>query len=137
MKLLRNATSYVSAIVVSAALWMATAAQAADSKSDKPAKEEEAGTYPGQPNINSAIKQLTKAQEQMTSEPDKAIESLQRAKLALDAASSGKGTYRQSAIRLTKQALEHLEKKDVEKAAHEIKEALEATNKAGEVGARK
>lgn len=95
--------------------------------------------FPGQPNINTALKKLTDAQEILnlgTGKPADAAAKLQEAQNALEKASKNKGTYRQSAIRLTAQAIKHLEKGDVGTAKHEVEEALENVNKAGQTGGR-
>lgn len=95
--------------------------------------------FPGQPNINIALKKLTEAQEILnlgTGKPAEAAAKLQEAQGALEKASKNKGSYRQSAIRLVGQAVKHLDKGDVDTAKHEITEALENVNKAGQTGGR-
>lgn len=92
--------------------------------------------YPGQPKINVALKQLTDAQEKIATNAKEAGEHLQKATDSLEGAIKDKGSFRATAIRTTNQAIKYLEKGETEKAVHEIEEAIKATKKAGESGAR-
>jgi hypothetical protein len=83
-----------------------------------------------------AIKQLTEAQNAMATNPKDAAEHLEKAAGSLSHAIKDKGSFRATAIRLTKQAVRHLNEGDANTAAHEINEALEAANKAGFYGGR-
>jgi hypothetical protein len=105
------------------------------SGSDRPVKVPE---YPGQPKINAALKQLTEAQTVMTKggSQDDVIAHLTNAHNAMEGAALNKGSYRVTAIRLTGQAIKHLEKGEKDTAVHEIAEALDAVDKAGQAGAK-
>jgi hypothetical protein len=92
--------------------------------------------YPGQPSINAAVKSLTAAQEKLTSNQADALVHLKKAQGSLEHAIKDKGSFRATAIRLTKQAIRHLEGNDPTTAAHEIEEAIENANRAGVQGAR-
>lgn len=94
--------------------------------------------YPGQPNINLALRRLTDAKEHLVTgaTPADISEELKKAHNALEMAIKNKGSFRATAIRLTGQAMKHLEKGDRDTAAREINEAIEAVNKAGQAGER-
>ena len=103
---------------------------AADDKSEK------LPHYDKQPSINAAIKQLTEAQKTIATDRAATMEHLDKATNSLEHAIKDKGSFRATAIRLSKQAAKHLENGDADTALHEITEALEAANKAGQMGAR-
>lgn len=100
---------------------------------EKPAK---LPAYPGQPSINAGLKELTSAQQKLDSAPDDALLHLRKAQGSLEHAIKDKGSFRATAIRMTKQAIKHLEGGDKGAAAHEIQEAIENANRAGKQGAR-
>lgn len=120
--------SFVVTVIISAFLLIAVSASGADKHPTLPA-------YPNQPYINGALNQLTKAQEKVGGNQADAIVHLQKAALALEASKNNKGSFRKTAIRLTNQAIKHLEDNDTDTATHEIAEAIEAVNKAGKAGA--
>jgi hypothetical protein len=121
----------LSAKLALTSLLMAATALGADPSPTGPA-------YPHQPSINRALKQLTEAQKIVTaagSKQEDVVPHLNDAHIALQNAIKDKGSFRATAIRLTGQAIKHLEKGDKDSAAHEIEEAIEAVNKAGKAGA--
>ena len=93
--------------------------------------------FPGQPNINTALKQLNMAKDKMETKPEDSIAHLKLALNQLEGSKSNRGSFRATAIRLTKQAIKHLEANDVPTAKHEVEEALENVVKAGEAGEKK
>lgn len=125
MKHLYKLTGYFSAALIGVSLLFAAAA----TLRAEPA-------FKHQPNVNKALKELTKAQSVVTTDSGKALEALQNAKAALERSSVGKGSYRVTAIRLTGQAITHLQKQETDVATKEINEAIDNVNKAGDVGAR-
>lgn len=93
--------------------------------------------YPGQPHINAALRQLAEAQKILAKGDGDLNEAATKVKEAHDALQTSvvnKGTYRVTAIRLTERAAKHLEKGDKDSAVHEIQEAVENTDKAGQAG---
>jgi hypothetical protein len=112
---------------VAALLLLATAGGAAE-------KSPPAPVYPGQPSINAAVKQLTEAQTKAPNDQAEALSHLRKALRSLEAAIKDKGSFRATSIRLTKQAIRHLEKGESDTALHEIEEALENANRAGKAG---
>jgi hypothetical protein len=92
--------------------------------------------FPGQPSINAALKQLTQAQGKIATDPTEAAEHLRKASGSLEHAVHNKGLALPTAIRLTKQAINHIEKGNVETATREIKEAIKSANLAGDIGDR-
>ena len=91
----------------------------------------------GQPNINTALKQLNLAKEKMETKPEDALVHLKLALNPLEGSTTNRGSFRATAIRLTKQAIKHLESHDVPTAKHEVEEALENVVKAGKAGEKK
>lgn len=98
---------------------------------DKPVK---LPAFPGQPNINTALKQLGMAREKADAKPDDAVVHLKLALVQLEGSKSNRGSFRATSIRLTKQAIKHLDEKDAATAKHEVDEAIENVTKAGEAG---
>jgi hypothetical protein len=94
-------------------------------------------TFPGQPNMNVAVKQLDLAKEKIETKQEETVVHLKLALVQLEGSKSKRGSFRATAIRLTKQAIKHLEDGDVDTAKHEVAEAFENTLKAGEAGAKK
>jgi hypothetical protein len=92
--------------------------------------------YPGQPHINVALKQLNAAKEKADTDKSAALANLQNAGTALAKASRNKGTFQTVARQLIDRATRNLEKGDAAAALHEIDEAIQAVNKAGETGER-
>lgn len=92
--------------------------------------------YPKQPYINTALKQLGEAREKTPTNPTEALAHLNKASIALDRPMNSKGSFANTAKRLTDQAIKHLEKGEADTAMREINEAIEATHKAGKMGAR-
>ncbi len=92
--------------------------------------------YPKQPYINTALKQLGEAREKAPANPTEALAHLNKASIALDRRMDGKGSFANTAKRLTDQAIKHLEKGEADTAMKEINDAIEATHKAGKMGAR-
>jgi Tfp pilus assembly protein PilF len=92
--------------------------------------------FPGQPNINAALKQLNAAKEKAETDASAALASLQSASTVLAKATHNKGTFQTVARQLTERATRHLEKGETATALHEIDEAIQAVNKAGETGER-
>lgn len=95
--------------------------------------------FPHQPNINIALKELADAQKAIAGsggKPGDALMHLRQAHTVLEKSSNNKGSFRATAIRLTGQAVNHLEKGETDKAVHEIAEAVEAVNKAGVAGSK-
>lgn len=86
--------------------------------------------------LATGIKHLTEAREAMASKPAEVAGHLQKAAESLSHAIKDKGSFRATAIRLTNQALKHIEKGDKDTALHEINEALESANRAGFYGGR-
>lgn len=99
-------------------------------------KSPTAPEYPGQPFINSALKDLKKAKDLVETNKADAIVFLEKAASSLKGSTKDKGNYRTSAIRWTKEAIKHLEASDIAKATHEIDEALDDVHKAGKIGAK-
>jgi hypothetical protein len=97
--------------------------------------------YPHQPYINTALKHLASAQENLERDRPKAITFLKKAEIALESTGKKKGSYNSTALRLTRQAVTHFEKAGSDPAmtatvAHEVAEAIEACHEAGREGAR-
>lgn len=125
----RMGVSFAVATIVSAFLLIMNSAAGAGKSPTLPA-------YPGQPNINAALRQLTKAQEKVDANQADAVIHLQKAAIALEMSSDDKGSFRKTSIRLTNQAIKHLGQKDDTTAKHEIAEAIENVNKAGKAGTK-
>jgi hypothetical protein len=98
------------------------------------ADKSEKGNFGGQEKLNNAIKQLSEAQKSAATDSKGAADHLRKASGLLVHTRKDKGSFRATAIRLTDQAVNHLEKGDQATALHEINEALEAANKAGVQG---
>ncbi|MFN0076672.1 MAG: hypothetical protein ACKVY0_09370 [Prosthecobacter sp.] len=121
------------AAVLSVLLIVVTCAAGAD-KSKSPKLPE----YPKQKNINTALKQLAKAQELAKGsgkEVADALVWLKKAEIQLSKDRGNKhGSFKESAHRLTGQAAKDLEGGLSDKAMHNIEEAIAATHKAGKAG---
>ena len=90
--------------------------------------------FPGQPHLNGALKHLNAAKEKVSTDATGALNELEAAHNALAHAIHNKGTYQNMARELTDQATEHLQKGEVEKAAHKIDEAIATVNRGGQTG---
>lgn len=105
---------------------------------DKP-KSPKLPEYPGQPYINTALNHLTKARQLAKGtgkEVADAIVWLKKAEIVLAKDQGNKhGSFKESAHRLTGQAVKDLEKGLSDKALNNIEGAIEATHKAGKAGA--
>lgn len=120
-------------LAVSVLLIVVTCAAGAD-KSKSPKLPE----YPKQGTINAALKHLAKAQELAkgsAKEVADAIVFLKKAEIQLSKDKGNKhGSFKESAHRLSGQAVKDLENGFPDKALNNIKEAIEATHKAGKAG---
>jgi hypothetical protein len=90
--------------------------------------------FPGQPKINTALKNLHEAKDKATGDSAGALNSLHAAQDAMAHAGRNKGTFQNLGKGLIEQAQRYLEKGDVDKALHKIDEAIDTVTKAGETG---
>jgi hypothetical protein len=90
--------------------------------------------FPGQPKINTALKNLRAAKDKASGDSAGAVNHLHAAEMAVAHASQNKGTFQVMAKGLIEQAESYLTKGDLEKAQHKIDEAIDAVTKAGETG---
>ncbi len=123
-------------LLVSVLIIVVTCAAGADkSKSPNSPKLPE---YPKQQTINVALKHLAKAQELAkgsAKEVADAVVWLKKAEIQLSKDKGNKhGSFKESAHRLTGQAVKDLENGASNKAVHNIEEAIKATHKAGKAG---
>jgi hypothetical protein len=122
-------------LAVSVLLIAVTCAAGADKSKSKSPKLPD---YPGQPNINTALKQLASAQKLAKGsgkEVADAIVHLKKAEIQLSKDKGNKhGSFKESAHRLSSQAVKDLENGLSDKALHNIEEAIKATHKAGKAG---
>lgn len=122
-------------LAVSVLLIAVTCAAGADKSKSKSPKLPE---YPKQGNINAALKHLAKAKELAKGsgkEVADAIVWLKKAEIQLSKDKGNKhGSFKESAHRLSGQAVKDLENGLSDKALGNIEEAIEATHKAGKAG---
>ena len=116
--------SFITLLLAAALACVASSSVAAD---DAPA-------YPGQPNINGALKHLSAAKEKAPTDAAGAIAELAEASDFLSHAIHNKGTYVTIARQLTEQATQHMKKGEPDKAVHKIDEAIANVNRAGQTG---
>jgi tetratricopeptide (TPR) repeat protein len=90
--------------------------------------------FPGQPHINGALKHLHAAKEKASTDAPGALNELEAAGETLSHAIRNKGTFQNIAREYTTHASEYLKKGDVDKAVHNIDEAIAAVEKAGGTG---
>jgi hypothetical protein len=90
--------------------------------------------FPGQPRINTALKNLHDAKDKAAGDSAGALNNLHAAEMAVAHASHNKGTFQILAKGLITQAGHYLETGDLDKALHKIDEAIDAVTKAGGIG---
>ena len=112
-----------------------TCAAGADKSQSKSPKLPE---YPKQRNINAALRQLASAQKLAKGsgqEVADAIVHLKKAEIQLSKDKGNKhGSFKESAHRLSGQAVKDLENGLSDRAQHNIEQAIKATHKAGNAG---
>jgi phage I-like protein len=122
-------------LAVSMLLIAVTCAAGADKSQSKSPKLPE---YPKQRNINAALRQLASAQKLAKGsgqEVADAIVHLKKAEIQLSKDKGNKhGSFKESAHRLSGQAVKDLENGLSDRAQHNIEQAIKATHKAGNAG---
>jgi hypothetical protein len=122
-------------LAVSVLLIVVTCAAGADKSKSKSPKLPE---YPKQKNINAALRQLESAQKLAKGSGKEVADAIVHLKKAENQLSKDRGnrhgSFKESAHRLSGQAVKDLEAGNSDKALHNIEEAIAATHKAGKAG---